>query len=150
MGLNFTWAMIDYANRSTNPAFGTVPAISDEQNDDMITKAAFVQDQITLTDRLDVTASLRFSQLSVESSYVSGGMPFVDTDEDYSKLSPRLGATYRLADGVSAFVGYAEGFKGLVAAFGVPEPKPETSQSYEAGLETNRRRTGFERDFFCV
>ena len=135
MGLNFAWAMIDYANRSTNPAFGTVPAISDEQNDDMITKAAFVQDQITLTDRLDVTASLRFSQLAVESSYVSGGMPFVDTDEDYSKLSPRLGATYRLADGVFAFVGYAEGFKGLVAAFGVPEPKPETSQSYEAGLK---------------
>jgi iron complex outermembrane receptor protein len=71
----------------------------------------------------------------VKSNYTSGGFPFVDTDKTHHRVTPRIGATYVVADGVSAFAGYSEGFQGVVAAFGITDPKPETSQSYEAGLK---------------
>lgn len=135
MGLDFAWGVADYGNPAANAPFGATPALSDLQNDALRTVAVFAQDQITLWDRLDVTAGLRWSQLDVQSSYTSFGVPYVDTDETYSRLTPRIGATYRVADGVSVFAGYSEGFKGVVAAFGVPNPKPETSQSTEAGLK---------------
>jgi iron complex outermembrane receptor protein len=126
--------LVDYARPSTNVPF-VVPALSDIQTDAMRSTAAFVQDQVSVGDRLDITGSLRWTRIQVASSYVSGGFPFVDTDRTYHRVTPRLGATYRLTDGVSAFAGYAEGFKGLVAAFGVADPRPETSKSYEAGLK---------------
>ena len=126
--------LVDYANPATNLPF-VVPALSDTQTDAMRSVAVFVQDQMSIGDRLDITGSLRWTRIHVESFYESGGVPFVDTDRVYHRLTPRIGATYRLAEGVSAFAGYAEGFKGLVAAFGVADPRPETSKSYEAGLK---------------
>lgn len=126
--------LVDYARPSTNLPF-VVPALSDTQTDAMRSVAGFAQDQVSIGDRLDVTGSLRWTRIQVRSSYLSGGVPFVDTDRTYHRVTPRIGATYRLAAGVSAFAGYSEGFKGLVAAFGVANPKPETSKSYEAGLK---------------
>ncbi len=126
--------LADYANPATKLPF-VPPALSDLQADAMRSVAVFVQDQVSLGDRLDVTGSLRWTRIRVESTYESGGVPFVDTDRTYHRLTPRIGATYRIADGVSAFAGYAEGFKGLVAAFGITNPKPETSKSLEAGLK---------------
>lgn len=135
-GLGFGFlGFIDYALPASNLAWPGPPALSDRQTDSMKTVAAYVQDQIGLGDRLDVTLGLRWSKVAITSHYESGGFAFVDTDKTYNRLTPRIGATYRLTDGVSAFAGYSEGFKGLVAAFGLTDPKPETSQSYEAGLK---------------
>ena len=137
-GLGFGYVgVVDYAKPSTNPKFGTAPALSDRQVDAMNGTAVYVQDQVGIGDKLDVTLSLRWTSLDITSSYVSGGIPYVNTDKSYSRLTPRIGATYRITEGVSAFAGYAEGFKGLVASFGLTDPKPETSQSYEGGLKFN-------------
>lgn len=135
MGLDFAWGTIDYADPSTNAPFGTAPALSDLQNDDLGTVAFFVQDQIAIGDRLDITAGLRWSRLDVRSSYTSFDVPLVDTDESYSEVTPRIGLTYRVARGVSVFAGYSEGFKGVVAALGLTDPKPQTSSSVEAGMK---------------
>jgi len=135
MGLDFAWGLIDYADSTTNAPFGVLPAITEEQNDELRTIAVFVQDQVSIGEHLDLTASVRWSSLDVKSNYTSFGIPFVDTDDRYSKFSPRVGLTYELTEGVSAFAGYAEGFRGVVAAFGVTDPEPETSQSYEAGFK---------------
>jgi iron complex outermembrane receptor protein len=101
----------------------------------MTTTAVYVQDQVSIGEQLDITAGLRWTKLDVESNYTSGGIPFVNTDKTHYRVTPRIGATYRIVDGVSAFAGYSEGFQGVVAAFGITDPKPETSQSYEAGLK---------------
>jgi len=135
MGLNFGWGVIDYATPATNAPFGTAPALSEIENDLMETKALFVQDQVAIGDRLDLTVGLRWSKLDVQSSYTSFGFPLVAADESYEKVTPRIGATYEVSDGLSLFAGYAEGFHGVVVAFGVTHPDPETSQSLEAGLK---------------
>jgi iron complex outermembrane receptor protein len=126
---------VDYADPSTNLPFGSAAALTDVQADAMATLAVYVQDQMSIGEHLDITAGLRWTKLDVESSYVSGGIPFVDTDKTHYRVTPRLGATYQVMDGVSAFAGYSEGFQGVVAAFGVTDPKPETSQAYEAGIK---------------
>ena len=135
MGLNFGWGVIDYATPATNAPLGVLPALSEIQDDKMETAAVFVQDQIAIGDRLDLTVGLRWTKLDIQSSYTSFGFPFVDTDESYSRLTPRIGATYAVSEGLSLFAGYAEGFHGVVVAFGVPNPDPETSQSFEAGVK---------------
>ena len=142
MGLDLAWGLIDYANPATNAPFGAVPAISDTQDDEMKSFAVFVQDQVSIGDALDITVGLRWTQLDVKSRYVSFGFPFVDTDESYSEVTPRIGATWRVTPSVSLFAGYAEGFKGTVAAFGVTDPQPETSQAYEGGVKFNLADSG--------
>ena len=101
----------------------------------MTSSAVFIQDQVSIGSRLDITAGLRWTRLGVRSRYDSFGFPFANADETYTRFTPRIGATLRVARGVSLFAGYAEGFQGVVAAFGVANPVPETSRSYEAGVK---------------
>lgn len=143
MGLDFAWGLIDYAAPATNAPFGAIPALSDLQNDELSTVAAFVQDQIGIGDRFDLTLGVRFTQLDVRSVYTSFGVPYADTDESYDEWTPRVGATYALTDSVSLFGGYARGFQGVVAAFGLPDPKPEESAAYEAGVKFFAPARGF-------
>ena len=135
MGLNLFWGVADFGSAALNSPFGVTPPVTDIQKDKMESFALYAQDQLSIGDRLDITAGLRWTKLDVKSNYTSSGLSLVDTDESYYRLTPRIGATYKIIEGVSAFAGYAEGFKGTVAAFGVTDPKPETSQSYEGGLK---------------
>lgn len=142
MGLDFGWGVIDYADPTTNSSYGVAPAISDIQSDRLRSGAVYVQDQLGIGDRLDITLGLRWTRLTVRSTYTSFGIPFLDTDKTYEKLTPRIGATFALNSWISAFAGYGEGFYGTVAAFGVADPQPETSRSYEVGLKFNNRTVG--------
>lgn len=131
MYFNPAWATIDYANPLPAPAFGPEPPLYLEQDDQLKTIALFAQDQISVGERLDLTLGIRWTQLKVRSDVGIGV-----TDESYDKVTPRIGATYRLTGGVSLFAGYAEGFQGVVAGgfYGIT-PKPETSQSWEGGVK---------------
>lgn len=137
MGLNLAWGLIDYADRASNAPFGTVPVVTDLQNDRLRTAALFVQDQISLGEKWDITAGIRWTQLEVRSTYTSSGFPFSDTDTRHTRFTPRLGVTYALSDGFSLFAGQARGFQGVVAAIGVADPDPETSTSNEVGIKLN-------------
>lgn len=135
MGLDFGWGLVDYADRATNAPFGAAPALTELQDDHMRSLAAFAQDQISIGEKLDITAGLRWTQLDVRSRYTSSGFPFSDDDSRYRRFTPRLGLTYALSDKLSLFAGHARGFRGVVAAFGVSDPVPETSIANEAGLK---------------
>jgi iron complex outermembrane receptor protein len=123
---------LDYASGDDAPFVR--PVLTDLQRDALQTTALFVQDQIAIGDRLDVTAGLRWTRLEIDSLYESGGFTFVDTSRTEERVTPRLGVTFQATEGFNVFAGYSEGFQGLVAAFGVTDPKPEESQSYEAGV----------------
>ncbi len=135
LGINLAWGLVDYASPATNAPYGGVPQPSDLQDDRLESLAVFAQDQIRLGDRLVLTGGLRWTRLEVRSLYTSGGFPFADNDDRYDELTPRLGATFALSDKISLFAGHARGFQGVVAAFGVAEPEPETSVSNEIGLK---------------
>lgn len=131
MYFNTSWATIDYASPNPRAPFGSDPPFFFDQNDRLRTAAVFVQDQLSFGENLDVTAGLRYTRLSIRSA-VSG----VTTDQTEHRVTPRLGATYKVIDGLSLFAGYAEGFQGVVAGgFYATTPVPETSQSYEAGVK---------------
>ncbi len=134
LDFNVAWATIDYANPLPAPAFGATPPIFYDETDRLKSVALFAQDQISIGDRFDVTLGLRWTNLKVKSDL---GL-FGATRDKSSKVTPRAGATFRVADGVSLFAGYSEGFQGVVggAFFGVT-PKPETSQAWEGGIKFN-------------
>ena len=131
MYFSTAWATIDYANPLPAPSFGPTPPLFIDQTDRMRSVAVFAQDQISLGDHLDVIVGLRWTRLKVRSD-----VGFAATDERYEKVTPRVGATLKLAEGVTLFGGYSEGFQGVVAGgfYGIT-PKPETSQAWEGGLK---------------
>lgn len=124
---------LDY--RTQQRTVFVLPVLSDTQTDDLSSVAVFVQNQMKFGERLDITAGLRWSRLDVSSFYESGGVTFVDSDTADERVTPRLGATFKLADGLSLFAGWSEGFQGVVAPFGVADPKPEESQAYDGGVK---------------
>ena len=97
-------------------------------------RAAFVQVEQTLFDRLDLIAGLRYDTYEI------------DTTDVERKLSPKVNASLRLFDGLTVRAAYGEGFR--VPSLGerfvnnaaflpiIPnlDLRPETSTSYELGL----------------
>ncbi len=99
-------------------------------------RAAFVQVEQTLFDRLDVVAGLRYDTYEI------------DTTDVERKLSPKLNASLRLVEGLRVRAAYGQGFR--VPSLGerfvnnqsflpiIPnlDLRPETSTSYELGLRS--------------
>ncbi|NLR73151.1 TonB-dependent receptor [Novosphingobium sp. ERN07] len=130
MFFNPVWAVIDFVNPLPAPSFAGDPGFFFDQNDRLRSIAAFAQDQIAIGDRLDVTLGARWTRIKVRSNVG------VTTEDTAEKITPRIGATLRLVDGLSLFGGYAEGFQGVVGGgLYTIVPKPETSQAWEGGFK---------------
>lgn len=128
--------------------------------------AAYAQGTYDITDKLSMTAGLRytretkdatvyngimFTTLYPETGWVPGyvrdedainaSIPKVlDDEETWSKLNPRLGLEYQLSDDMMLFTSYSQGFKSGTfnpRATG-PEPAvdPEVVDSYELGMKS--------------
>lgn len=134
LDFNTAWGTVDFADPLAAPSFGAPPPIFYDQTDRLKSIAVFAQDQISIGDRLDLTLGLRWTSLKIASDL---GL-FGATQETSRKVTPRAGLTYRVAQGVSLFAGYSEGFQGVVGgAFYGLTPKPETSQAWEGGIKFN-------------
>lgn len=132
LDFNTAWGTVDFAKPLPAPSFGTPPAKFYDQTDRLKSVALFAQDQIGIGDQLDVALGLRWTRLIVDSDLGFFGK----TRNSASRVTPRVGATFRLAKGISLFGGYSEGFQGVVGgAFYGLAPKPETSQAWEAGFK---------------
>lgn len=104
------------------------------------THALYFQDQIALTERLDVVAAVRQSWIATTDKDF-GGPPL--SQSSISNTIWSLGSTYRLDDVWSVYAGYNTGFDiestaGARSANGAPL-EPEESRQAEIGL---RLRTG--------
>lgn len=132
LDFNVAWATADFANPLPAAPFGGRPPFFYDQRDGLKSIALFAQDQIGIGERLDLTVGLRWTRLTVDSDLGFFGA----TKETSSKFTPRAGATFRVAEGISLFAGYSEGFQGVVGgAFYGLTPKPETSQAWEGGIK---------------
>ncbi|MEL7030091.1 MAG: TonB-dependent receptor, partial [Pseudomonadota bacterium] len=141
-GFDFTpIGTIDYTVGPARLSFGPIPPINSQQANDYRTLAAYVQDEVKIGDRLTLLLSARFAEYKLEEEAVGTATL---TDQTYTELDPRVGASFRVADDVSVFAGYATGsrlslfFSGDV---GQP-PVPETSESVEAGVKFDVDRWG--------
>lgn len=135
VGSGFDFAPIgvfDYAGDNSGLSFGPVPAINSEQFNDYETLAVYARNELSM-GRLTLLASARLSEYILREQ--AGG--FALSDESYTEFDPRLGASYRVADGLSLFAGWAQGSR-LTLFFNGDAgqaPRPETSESLEAGLK---------------
>lgn len=93
----------------------------------------YLQDQISLTDRLDIRIGARYDDYEQElvnrlSDSVSG--------QSESRLSPQFGVVYEASDQISFYASYGENFRPLSGAtFSGEGFDPNTSMSVEAGVK---------------
>ncbi len=106
-------ALNTYAIDIFNPVYGQPrPALSltpthDQEN--LKTWAAFVQDQVSLTERLKLLVGARFERFEHDyDTYVTGGRSWTKSD---NSVTPRLGLTYELTDDLAVYASASRSFK---------------------------------------
>lgn len=121
-----------------NPVYGqTRPALTrtpthDKEN--LKTYAAFVQDQVALTERLKVLAGARFERFEHDyQTYVPGAKNWQAAD---NAVTPRVGVMYDLTDTVAVYADAARSFKPNTGASREGGGfAPEKGKSYEMGIK---------------
>ncbi|AZE54783.1 Ferrichrome-iron receptor [Pseudomonas synxantha] len=121
-----------------NPVYGQVrPPLTrtpthDKEN--LKTYAAFVQDQVALTERLKVLAGARFERFEHDyETYVPLGKNWQAAD---NAVTPRVGVIYDLTDTVAVYADAARSFKPNTGASREGGGfAPEKGKSYEMGIK---------------
>lgn len=117
---------IDWLNPVYSGAPGTLPLSGSRENTQK-TKAIYLQQDLTFSDRLTASLGLRNDWLDLsQTDRVSG----LSDSEDHSEFTRRLGLSYKITDEVAAFVSYAE--SAAPPAFG---STPTTGKQYELGIK---------------
>ena len=119
-----------------NPVYGQArPALTrtpthDKEN--LKTYAAFVQDQVALTERLKVLAGARFERFEHDyQNYVGKSWQAAD-----NAVTPRVGVIYDLTDTVAVYADAARSFKPNTGASREGGGfAPEKGKSYEMGIK---------------
>ena len=123
----------------------------------------YLQDELTLAERLHVSAGARYdiNHLTSEPVAPATGTP---VDGTFRKLSPKIGLSYRLLDGSAAqgtqlsfYVQYSRAFLPPIAAIDpqsvrTSPPAPEDITNYEAGFKgtTLSGRLGYDAAVFYL
>ncbi|MXO66212.1 TonB-dependent siderophore receptor [Altericroceibacterium endophyticum] len=120
-----------------DPVYGRFPLPTPLPNNDRLDKQSstgiFVQDQIELTDKLQVRVGARYDDFTLRTeNYLTD----ITTQRDDDRISPQAGIVYELAPEVTLYAAYSEGFRANLgtdvngAIF-----DPETSRSFETGAK---------------
>nr|WP_156348499.1 TonB-dependent siderophore receptor [Sphingomonas sp. Leaf23] len=110
-----------------------VPAAQNDRLDVQRSTGMFVQDQIRLTDRLQLRLGGRYDDVQLRTD---NRLTQVESRSRRSRYSPQAGIVYELADPVSLYAAYGEGFRANIGTdvTGVIFD-PETSRSKEVGIK---------------
>ncbi|MEO1078439.1 MAG: TonB-dependent receptor [Pseudomonadota bacterium] len=124
-----------------NPGYGTTPSnVSSigftNYYSELDTRAAYINGIFTLTDRLKFSAGVRYDDIDQETDCDACEFAAADIDE----VSPRLGFTYGVWEGISAFVGWGEAISPQLPSAGISEYVPETSEQFEVGVKLDLNR----------
>lgn len=125
---------------------------------DMLFLGAFVQDSYNVTDEFSLSAGLRMDYIKFTNGEFTLTNPTAATsfmttfggplkEYDWTKITPKFTAQYKLADNVKAYAAYSQGFRaaslddltrsGLIKLGfknANPELKPEQIDNYEIGF----------------
>ncbi|WP_404478920.1 TonB-dependent siderophore receptor [Novosphingobium sp. BL-52-GroH] len=128
---------IDLSDPAYDLSYTPQIPVNSYTDDRFETFAAYVQDQATYGN-LHLTGGLRITSLKfIENSNIG-----VANDKTYTRVSPRVGATFDVVAGVSVFAGYATAFRAPFGFIGTQAAKPETSSNIEAGVKLALPGTG--------
>jgi len=140
MGFNLVpTGLLDYADPASDVPFGPTDFPYDSYSNTYRTIGLYLQDQITIADRIHVLAGLRYTRLESTEGFNNVFSP----KHHFNRVDPRVGITFDVADGVSLFGGYATGSRqSIFFNPGVTPTTPETSESWEGGLKFALRKAG--------
>ncbi|KQM96580.1 ligand-gated channel [Sphingomonas sp. Leaf25] len=120
-----------------DPVYGRFPLPTPGPQNDRLdvqeSAGAFVQDQIALTDRLQLRVGGRYDSVRLRTLNRLTG---IDSDRSVGRFSPQAGLVYRLSDPLTLYAAYGEGFRANIgtdvtgAIF-----DPEISRSKEVGVK---------------
>lgn len=120
-----------------DPVYGRYPlpvtSVVNDRGDTQRSLGVYVQDQIELTDRLQVRVGGRYDALTLETD---NRLTDVVSKRKRSRISPQAGIVYRLNGPLSFYAAYGQGYRANVGtdAAGIIFD-PETSKSIEAGIK---------------
>jgi len=118
------------------PVYGQfpLPAVSPltDRVETLEAVGVYVQDQIALTDRLQVRLGFRYDDYEQK---LNNRLAASQGKESDARLSPQVGAVYALREDVALFVAYGEGFRANSGADADGRAfDPNESDSFEAGV----------------
>lgn len=122
----------DFLTQTPRLSFGETPPLTTFLENDYKTFAGYIQDHIRIGERFNVMVGGRASRYELVE--LVGGQ---GTDETTTRFDPRIGATFKVVDGLSAFAGWSTGSR-LSLFFSSPDGSPpdlETSRSVEGGFK---------------
>jgi catecholate siderophore receptor len=122
----------------------TFPSLSRDTVSDVEFFSAYLQDQISLSDKFDIVAGLRYDRFEIKGTDLAAtpDRPFARTD---TKISPRLGLIYKPQENVSIYASYSKSFKPrsgdqfLTLSSTDKDLAPEKFTSYEVGAKWDIR-----------
>lgn len=121
-----------------NPTYGLYPesslALASNINrlETQESAGLYIQDQISLTDKLDIRIGARFDDY--QQKLVNRNSESV-SEYSTSKVSPQLGVVYKASDVLSFYAAYGENFRPLSGATDDNDLDPNQSESAEIGVK---------------
>ncbi len=120
-----------------NPVYGRYPVPVTTPTTDRLdvqrTAGAYVQDQVSLTDRLQVRIGGRYDDFLLR---VDNRLTSVLGRRQRSRFSPQAGIVYEASTPLSLYAAYGEGYRANIGADATGNVfEPETSRSIEAGVK---------------
>lgn len=123
-----------------NPVYGQYPlpptAIQTNRLDTQRSFGFYVQEQIELSERLQVRIGGRYDNLTlkVDNRLLAAANRY--NSRKYERVSPQAGIVYELSDPITLYAAYGQGYRANVGAdFFNNIFDPETSESIEAGVK---------------
>ncbi|SCM76024.1 TonB-dependent siderophore receptor [uncultured Pleomorphomonas sp.] len=120
---------IDWENPVYSGAPDSVPFYSSTKNDQK-TKAIYLQQDLTVFDKLTATVGLRNDWLDIETEGLNAYTGASSGEDSLSEFTKRFGLTYKITGELAAYASYAES----VAPPSVGT-EPETGKQYEVGIK---------------
>ena len=109
------------------------PLPENDRLDRQVSTGIFVQDQIELTDRLQVRLGARYDDFTLRTENYRTD---VDSERKDNRISPQVGIVYELAAPVTLYAAYSEGFRANIGTdVGGRIFDPEISKSMEVGAK---------------
>jgi len=120
-----------------NPVYGQYPLPTPTPLTDRLdiqeSTGLFVQDQVSLTERLEVRIGLRYDDYAQSFENRLSG---TEVSQSYTQTSPQFELVYRLSDAVSVYGVYGENFRPLSGTNFEGNPfAPNLSRSVEGGVK---------------
>ncbi|MGE6696652.1 TonB-dependent siderophore receptor [Hyphomonas sp. NPDC076900] len=120
-----------------NPVYGQYPLPEPAPLTDRVetqeATGVFIQDQIALTDRLEVRVGLRYDDYS---QTLENRLSNSISTQSFSRTSPQFGIVYSASDAISLYAVYGENFRPLSGSDFAGNPfDPNKSKSMEGGVK---------------